>query len=195
MYSQNNEEYYILNHFNGQVGNFLDIGAYDGKDLSNTRALMELGWGGVCIEPHPKTFERLANNCMEFKNVHCYELALGTINGTFKLNANDTYYSTLIDSETERWSGAYLFEPIECEVVDFKTLMLNCPVRTFDFISIDCEGVDFDILSQINLDEVGCSMVCVETNSKDVAKYIDYIKQFKGFSVIHVNAENLIMAR
>lgn len=195
MYSQNNEEEYILNHFKGRIGTFLDCGAYDGKDLSNTRALMELGWGGVCIEPHPKTFERLAYNCYAFKNVYCYEMALGEMNGTFKLNANDTYYSTLKDSETERWSGAYLFEPIECEVKDFKTMMADCPLKKFDFISIDCEGVDYEILSQMNLDELGCSMVCVETNGKEVAKYIDYIKKFEGFQVVLVNAENLIMAR
>lgn len=195
MYSQNDEEFYILNHFNGQTGSFLDIGAYDGKDLSNTRALMERGWSGVCIEPHPKTFEKLAQNCMEFKNVHCYELAIGEVNGTFKLNANDTYYSTLKDSELDRWKGQFNFEPVECEVIDFKTLMKTCPIRTFDFISIDAEGVDFEILSQIDLNEVGCSMVCVETNGKDVAKYIDYIKSFKGFAVITVNAENLIMSR
>ena len=34
-------------------GTFLDLGAYDGVDLSNTRALTELGWAGVCIEPNP----------------------------------------------------------------------------------------------------------------------------------------------
>jgi hypothetical protein len=38
-------------------------------------------------------------------------------------------------------------------------------------------------------------MVCVETNGKETQKYIDYINKFKGFKVIHVNAENLIMAR
>ena len=41
MYSQNQEEKYILKHFKDKQGTFLDLGAYDGKELSNTRALVE----------------------------------------------------------------------------------------------------------------------------------------------------------
>jgi len=195
MYSQNQEEIYILNHFKNQQGSFLDIGAYDGKDLSNTRALMELGWAGVCFEPNPDVFEKLCYNCLDFRNVYCYELAVGTIDGTFSLNSNDTYYSTLVDSEMSRWEGKFEFKPIECEVITFDSFMTTCPIQTFDFISIDCEGIDYDILKQINLDLVECRMVCVETNGKETQKYIDYISKFEGFRVVHVNAENLIMAR
>jgi FkbM family methyltransferase len=195
MYSQNQEEIYILNHFKDKKGTFLDLGAYDGKDLSNTRALMELGWDGICFEPHPETFERLAKNCMEFKNVLCYEMAMGKVNGTFSFNANDTYYSTLINSELDRWKGAFEFKTIECEVIDFNTFMITSPLRTFNFISIDTEGCDYEVLTQIDLDKVGCEMVCVETNGKETNKYIDYINKFEGFRVVHINAENLIMAR
>ena len=195
MYSQNQEELYILNHFKDRKGVFLDLGAYDGKDLSNTRALMEKGWQGVCFEPNPNVFERLANNCLDYKYVYCYELAMGTINGTFNLNANDTYYSTLIDSEMGRWDGTYKFKTVECEVITFEHFMLTSPFRYYDFISIDCEGIDYEILTQINLDKVQCSMICIETNGKETQKYIDYINKFSGFKVVHVNAENLIMAR
>jgi len=94
-----------------------------------------------------------------------------------------------------RWSGAFDFKPIECEVITFEHFMLTSPIRTFDFISIDCEGIDYEILSQIDLDLVECKMVCVETNGKETNKYIDYISKFEGFKVVYVNAENLIMAR
>ncbi len=194
MYSQNNEEEFILDYFKEFKGTFLDLGAYDGKDLSNTRALMERGWNGICFEPNPTIFEKLANNCMEFKNVYCYEMAMGTINGTFKLNANDTYYSTLIDSELERWKGTFEFKEVECEVIDFETFMITSPFKTFDFISIDCEGIDYEILKQIDLNKVGCKMVCVETNGKETNKYINYIKEF-GFHLVTSNPENIIMAK
>ena len=38
MFSQRNEETFILKHF-GKGKNFLDIGAYDGELFSNTRQL------------------------------------------------------------------------------------------------------------------------------------------------------------
>jgi hypothetical protein len=37
----------------------VDVGAFDGAFLSNTRALMEQGWSGVLIEGHDKNFAKL----------------------------------------------------------------------------------------------------------------------------------------
>jgi hypothetical protein len=48
-YSQNNEQEIILNFFNGRIGRYLDIGAFDGVSMSNTLALVELGWQGTAI--------------------------------------------------------------------------------------------------------------------------------------------------
>jgi FkbM family methyltransferase len=195
MYSQNKEEEIILNHFKNFKGTFLDLGAYDGVDLSNTRALTELGWAGVCIEPNPVIFERLCDNLKAFNKVIEYKFALGTENKTITMQMNDSYYSTVKQSEVDRWRGAFKFESAEVQMIDFKSFLEFSKYKTFDFISIDCEGLDYEILEQINLDEVKCKMVCVETNSKDINKYINYISKFAGFNVIDINAENLIMSR
>lgn len=61
-YSQHNEQEIILNFFNGRTGCYLDIGAFDGVEMSNTLALAELGWSGTAIEPSPWVFKRLKNN-------------------------------------------------------------------------------------------------------------------------------------
>ena len=195
MYSQNREEEIILNHFKNFKGTFLDLGAYDGIDLSNTRALTELGWAGICIEPNPVIFERLCDNLKAFNKVIEYKFALGTENKTITMQMNDSYYSTVKQSEVDRWRGAFKFESAEVQMLDFKSFLEFSKYKTFDFISIDCEGLDYEILAQINLDEVECKMFCVETNSKETDKYINYISKFEGFKVISVNAENLIMAR
>ncbi len=63
MYSQNNEEKFILEHFKNRKGKFLDIGAYDGKTFSNTFALVELGWSGLEIEASPINFVNLMKKC------------------------------------------------------------------------------------------------------------------------------------
>jgi FkbM family methyltransferase len=194
MYSQNNEEEIVKNYFKDFKGTFLDLGAYNGIELSNTRALLESGWGGVLVEPHPNIFKQLRVNCEGFENIHLFECAIGEKCGTFELNANDTFYSTLKESETERWKGEYNFEKIQCHVLDFNTLIEKSDIKTFDFITIDCEGADYEILKQIDLDLVGCKMICIETNGVETQKYIDYISKF-GFKVTTINAENLIMER
>lgn len=193
MYSQNNEEQIISNYFGDYIGTFLDLGAYDGKDLSNTYALMLKGWSGVCVEPHPDIFNKLLENTKDF-NVQCLKFAIGIDNGKTTMNANSTYYSSLSDTEILRWKGKFDFSKIDVDVINFKTLMQKINKKNFDFISIDCEGLDYEILTQINLSEVNCKMVCVETNGKNTEKYEKYISSF-GLKRIALNSENLIMGK
>lgn len=49
-YSQAGQDEYVLNRF-GPSGFFVDIGAHDGIESSNTFCLELAGWKGICIEP------------------------------------------------------------------------------------------------------------------------------------------------
>tara|TARA_R100000008_G_C3554063_1_gene152169 strand:- start:148 stop:849 length:702 start_codon:yes stop_codon:yes gene_type:complete len=52
-YSQNNEDGVLQEIFERQgieKGVFVDVGAWDGVYLSNTKLLLEKGWRGLCIE-------------------------------------------------------------------------------------------------------------------------------------------------
>ena len=65
MYSQRDEEKYILEAFDGKTdGRFLDIGAWHPTVFSNTRALIEMGWSGVMIEPSPGPFLNIVRACI-----------------------------------------------------------------------------------------------------------------------------------
>jgi len=56
MYSQHNEEEIIKGYF-PDLGTYLDVGAGDPKEFSNTFGLYELGWRGVLVEPFFKYTE------------------------------------------------------------------------------------------------------------------------------------------
>ena len=62
-YSQyKQDEWLYNNHFkNKKNGTFLEIGADDGIDKSNTKFFEDLGWVGMCIEASPKRFKLLKN--------------------------------------------------------------------------------------------------------------------------------------
>ena len=55
-------------------GVFVDIGASEGKRLSNTLLLEENGWTGICVEAHPSYFDVLKANR---PNSICYSAAAG----------------------------------------------------------------------------------------------------------------------
>lgn len=199
MYSQNNEEEIILNYFGDFIGTFIDIGANDGVTLSNTCALSHLGWSGVLVEPSPKAFERLKKNYERMKGFYLYPFAIGEINGTTilhesgeLLNQGDVALVSSIDeNEIGRWTPANIqFTKTEVKVFRWKTFLNRLTIKKFDFISIDIEGKDLDVLKQIDLSEVKC--ICVEWNGKQKD---EFMKVCEGFRLIGENAENLIFAR
>jgi hypothetical protein len=69
VYSQNGEDgvvHEILRRLEIIKGQFAEFGAWDGKHLSNTRYLLEQGWGGVYIEGDRERFQQLTQNMQPF---------------------------------------------------------------------------------------------------------------------------------
>ncbi|MFO0454037.1 MAG: FkbM family methyltransferase [Pseudomonadota bacterium] len=197
-YSQNNEQDIILQYFGNRKGFFLDIGANDGITLSNTYALQLQEWKGVLIEPSEEAFNRIkASN-----GVQKFNVAIGTEDGhcTFHemgnhLNAGDvSLLSTIKKTELKRWPGVEFKERMT-EVWTYKTLLKHSRLKFFDFISIDAEGVDYEILEQIDLKYT--DMVCIEHNSNpDLFQLIkDYCNKAGLTKKLLNNLENVIWAR
>lgn len=201
MYSQNEEEKFILNYFTGKKGNFLDIGSNDGITLSNTRALFDTGnWNGVFIEPSPIAFKKLKENYRAIGGSYFYNFALGIHNGemdfydsgTHLKNGDHGLLSTGSEEAVNKWKTSTEFTPMTVKVFRYKTFLNRVKIKTFDFISLDAEGMDLDILKQIDLRSTFC--ICVEFNG-DANLKIEFDKLMIGFKIIYTSSENLLYAR
>lgn len=201
-YSQNKEQEAILKYFGGFKGTFLDIGANDGATLSNTRALAELGWCGVLVEPAPIAYSKLKSLYESKKKcIYTYQCAIGDHNGKGTLfdsgslfkTGDTSLVSTLVEAETERFKSVLSYSPVEVKVYKWKTFFNRLYLKQFDFISIDCEGFDAAILEQMEIGpEVKC--ICIEWNGHENLKQ-QFSKKLEGFKIIYTSAENLIFAR
>lgn len=198
-YSQNREQEVILSYFNGKKGTFLDVGANDGITLSNTYALATLGWQGVLIEPSPTTFQKLKFNS-RFFDCQLLNVAIGTVDGPVKMWDSGTHLnkgdhgllSTMSPADRDKWAASTEFKEIEVQCWTYQTLLNASKIKEFDFISIDAEGYDYDILRQIDLSNT--SSVCVEWNSKlEEKERFDAL--MTGFKLIYTSGENLIYVR
>jgi hypothetical protein len=78
--------------------------------------------------------------------------------------------------------------------MDFKSFQETAARKQFNLISIDVEGYDYEVLSQIDLVSVGCEMLIVEFNGKDEALFTDYANKF-DMKLISKNPENLIFVK
>ena len=210
MYSQNNEEQIILSYFGDKLGHLLSLGENDGQTLSNSRALIEKGWSADLVEPAPRAFEKLQKLYTipedkfseDYPAINLINVAIGPKAGKLPFYESGTLFnggdtdlvSTLSPNETRRWDGVVDFKTIEVDVITFQQLLESCLQKTFDFISIDCEGCDYDIFTSMDLNKLECKMVCVEFNGKNEFMFNSYARQF-GMRLAHKNAENLIYVR
>lgn len=204
IYSQNNEDLILLDYFKGQKGTLMSIGENNGKELSNSLALIEAGWDALLVEPSSKVYPYMCGLHLHRDNVHCLNVAVSNFNGKAKffdsgthLNKGDnSLLSSLNKSETEKWRKTTEFTEVEVEVVTFEKLLELSPYKTFEFISCDAEGNDLILLQQMNLTKLGCQCICIEHNS--VPKVLDEIRSICAnyglTKELLKNAENIILA-
>lgn len=199
-YSQNDEERVLVELFNGFTGKFLDVGAYDGVEMSNTRKLLELGWSGVLVEPAPHNFEKLIQNCVEYSDrTVLIQAAMSDKRGMTKFwidSSPGRFWSTTINEGLVE-SGSVI-APIKSQVY-----LMTCTISDleqfgpFDFISLDAEWEDLKIFRTMPVSMLeSCKAICVEASGcggqQDLFKSIfDKI----GFKVHHVTPENFIAVR
>lgn len=206
MYSQNHEDDFILQYFQGEKKTVLEIGANDGKTLSNSLLFIENGWSAYLLEPSPKAFERIVKLHDRNKAVRLYRVAIAEASeekvyyesGELLGNGDSALVSSLDSNELKRWNGTVTFEPsrIICKTwPDF--IIANSLEKTeFNFISIDAEGYDWIILQQIDLIAHNCEVLCVEWNGNIVLSdlFTEYANRH-GLFELKRNPENIIFAR
>lgn len=202
-YSQNKEQEVILNYFKSHVGTFCDIGANDGITLSNTRALFELGWKGIFIEPDPNAFKRLKNNYAYFNTVKFYNYAICDSNSKRMLQTSGELLhrgdvglvSTFHASEMDRFKHTLSYEPSTVQCFTWRTALNRWKIKTFDMISLDVEGSEMEILPDIDLSKT--QLLCIEHNSSEEKKkaYLECTSKYGINNVIYESPENIIVCR
>ena len=197
-YSQNNEEEVILKYFKDQhIGTFLEIGAYHPEIFSNVRALYEKGWKGVLVEPAQQNFDHIKDYYKKDNSMQVIQTCIGSYNGEVVFyDSQGDAIGTTDHKHMELWKHNYKvpYKETKSTIVTFETLLEKSLYKRFDFISIDVEGKDFEVLTQINFNEVGCSLVCIEYNGKEKEKYHGYFHR-QQFRHIYSNGENLIYGK
>jgi len=136
-------------------------------------------------------FDTITKNALVNKSsrVVCVNAAITTEDGPIDfydsgthLNKGDTsLLSTTKPDELDRWKkSGEVFTKTTVRGITWKTMMEESGCSKFDFISVDCEGADWDVVSQIDLTAVGCKMICLEVNSK-----YGHLFRFKEYTESH----------
>ena len=152
-------------------GFFIEFGATDGIVLSNTYLLEKyFGWKGLCAEPNPTFFERLkvnrkcltSNRCIAERSGDEVEFIFADEYGGIADYADHDSHSQKREAY-ETLSGTTRLTTISLE--DF-LLEHNAP-STIEYLSIDTEGSEFDILKSFPFDRWDIRLITVEHNFTD----------------------------
>lgn len=167
--SQYGEHEFILQHFAGRKGEFLDVGAYDGLIFSNTRCLMELGWPGLCVEPNPLVFPYLMENTKQFPEVDLLQALISPRESSGiqpfwavqdMLSTSDHAHKAKVESH----NPALLFRKVWAVGITWAEL-LNERGRC-DFINVDVEGMNLELLRDMPIEQFRPSLICIELDPK-----------------------------
>lgn len=149
--SQCGQDEWVCEFFNFKKdGFFLDVGAYDGVDLSNTYLLeTELNWNGICCEANKSVFDRLINS----RKCECVNIAVSDFNGQGGFINNEMYGYLNPDSNNI----------VQVKTIDVILKELNAP-KNIDYFSLDIEGSEPNVLSKFPFDEYDVILISVEHN-------------------------------
>ncbi len=185
---------------------FLDIGAYDGRHLSNTYLFEQLGWTGVCVEPDAEAFGELQKN----RKCVCLNMACSDHEGSidFYTHPGRPMGTTNPDAVEQLATGwRKKFEPelrknIPCQTLD--RILDDHGFREIDFVSIDVDGAEVQVLRGFDLKRAQPKLICIETNLKKVeakkwsrehVDEIDRIITAEGYQLFAVLGPNSFYAK
>lgn len=154
---------YIFNALNVARPSYLDIGAHHPYFLSNTYLFYRQGSRGVTIEPDPELYGRIRRARRRDTNLNA---GLGSGRGSLQLHifASRTL-NTFSAEEAERYvaDGHQVIDTAQIDILTFEDVMERYCQRVPDFVSLDVEGMDVEILQSIDFSRFQPTVFCIET--------------------------------
>jgi FkbM family methyltransferase len=148
-------------------GYFVEFGAGDGVHLSNTVLLeTEMGWTGLLAEPNPRFVEQVRANRRCLVSDKCVFSQSGR---TLDFVATETgEFSFLADfepSDSHRERRAKVAMRVEVQTITLNDLLIEAEApRRIDYMSVDTEGSELEILSAFDFDRWDVRAISVEHN-------------------------------
>ena len=160
-------------------GFFLDVGSGHGTIGSNTRALEERGWSGICVDPFPTYME--GRTCQMFKDV-----VAATAGQTVKFHTHSGLGG--IADTLGKWKDEAQKSPaVEMTTTTLGDILARANAPTFiHFLSLDIEGAELDALKGMDLNKYRFGAMAIEHNEEEPKRtdIINYLRQH-GYERVH----------
>jgi FkbM family methyltransferase len=175
---------------------FFEAGANDGLAQSNTLILeKKLNWSGILVEPLPHLFSKLAinrPNCELFHfalvdknllNRKEIEMSYGFSNNDLMSHVN-TYQKSFFSFSKHK--------TIKVPVTTIDNLLKNSKIKQIDFLSLDVEGYEINVLEGMNFKKCSPYAILVEVWLDNIFQIIDFFLERKYYLLDNFSRFNYI---
>lgn len=190
-YAQHGEDLILLNVFyllNIEKPSYLDVGAHHPTNISNTALLYARGSRGVNVEANPNLIEEFHRRRPEDVNLN---VGVATSEGKLSFyrideaSGRNTFDKTVADAFIATNPKFAITDVIEIDTMTINKIVENhCSDRWPNLLSIDVEGLDYDILEQADFSTGGPDVICVEAvtggGTDDSARFLTMLHA-KGY--------------
>ena len=196
-HSQDGQDKYLeTNIFKGfKNGFFVDVGAHDGISINNTLYFERYnGWTGINIEPIESVYNKLVTNRPFCVNINC---AVSNTDGNAEFILNKGY-TEMISGLKSSYDGRHMsrlqkeniMTNSTTEIVNVCTQRLETifdeqGVTCVNYMSVDVEGGEYDVIKSINFYKVFIDFIGFENNYNDMSFPIVKYLESKNFRVCH----------
>ena len=185
-YSNEGEDMILRKIFDGHTkGFYVDVGAYHPKRFSNTFFFYKQGWRGINIDAMPGSMDKF--NKIRSRDINIekpiYDKKQILTYYAFNGSALNGFSKEL--SEERDGVGDYFIKftkDIETTTLE-QVLDDNLPInQEIDFLSIDVEGLDFNVLKSNNFEKYKPKIILIEILGSNMNNLDDevfnYLKQY-----------------
>ncbi len=167
---------------------FVEVGVIDGIRFSNTLALEQRGWRGLCVEAHPGFIERVRKHRPGSQVIHA---AVSDQNGgslTFYADPRGDLSTLTVrsDDEMKKRFGHWFqgFEKVEVPARTLNDILQEAQApRGFELLSIDIEGGESAALRGLDLEQWQPRLILLEA---DDPKQRDFYESYLGEAGYHL---------
>ena len=164
-FSQEGEDIFLIDFFKDQLNGFyIDVGAFHPYRINNTYLLYKKGFRGINID-----ISATSVDFFNFARPDDVNLNVGASDKfeekVFFSKKNLSFHNTLSkslaesDIQTEPFKKKY---SILCKPLDDIIQNTKFSNKTIDFLNIDAEGYDYQVLLGLNLKRYNPKVICIE---------------------------------
>lgn len=179
-YAELQTDRYIREHFFpnfSEPKTMVEVGAGPPEFYSVSKHFRDHGWRCICVEPNPKFVEQHKQRNHEIYNYACSNeekvSEFQIVHTQWDQTVNGISYSSI----TPKYNivDAHTTETIQVSVVKLNSLLESLNVPTVDFVSVDTEGWEIEVMQGFDINKYSPTVVLLENFVHD-SRYAQYMQ-------------------